>query len=326
MNAVSENIVKGTSIAGSPSRTWPLALLLLGLVAVPVFSGTYYQGVVSKMMIFALFAVSLNLVLGYAGLPSLGHAAYLGVAAYCAAKLSQAGVSNLWVQLSLAGLTAVALAGLFGVLTLRAKGSYLLMITLALAQLVWGIAYSWRDFTGADDGLSGLARPSSGLLWDLESGVGFYYFVLVVFVLALVITQVLVGSPFGRVLVGIRENERRMTVLGYNVWLYKYVACLLAGLLAGIAGILLCWQNSFVGPSYLSITYSASALIMVILGGAGTVFGPVLGAFLIVGLENAVSNWTERWVMVLGGIYILVTLFAPQGLVGLWARLRKGPS
>lgn len=307
-------------------EAWPLVLLFLTLAVLPLFSDTYYQGVASKMMIFALFAVSLNLILGYAGLASLGHAAYFGIGAYCSAKLSQAGVSNLWLQLVPAGLAAVLLAALFGALMLRTKGSYLLMITLALAQVVWGVAYSWRAFTGADDGLPGLARPDGGLPWGLGTSAGFYYFVFAVFALVVIFKQVLVSSPFGRALVGIRENERRMLVLGYNVWLYKFIACLLAGFLAGIAGVLLSWQNGFVGPSYLSITYSATALIMVILGGAGTVLGPVLGAFLIVGLENMVSTWTERWVMVLGAIYVLATLFAPEGLVGLWARLRRGRS
>lgn len=294
-----------------------LLISLLVLATVPVVADSYFQGMVARMMIFALFASSLNVILGYAGLASLGHAAYFGIGAYVVAKLSLAGVTSLWLQLGAACAVASVLAGVFGLLILRTRGSYLLMITLALAQVVWGIAYGWRAFTGADDGLPGVRRPVGLLMWELSGDTGFYYFVFAVFVVAILAIQVLVDSPFGRALVGIRENERRMSALGYEVWSYKYLACVLAGLVACISGALLAWQNGFVGPSYLSINYSAMALIMVILGGAGTVLGPVIGAFLVVALENIVSGMTERWVMVLGAIYVLVTLFAPDGLAGL---------
>lgn len=297
-----------------------LLILMVGLATVPLVADSYVQGIAARMMIFALFASSLNLILGYGGLPSLGHAAYFGVGAYAVAKLSLAGVTSLWLQLGVACAVALALAAVFGLLILRTKGSYLLMITLALAQVLWGIAYGWRAFTGADDGLPGIRRPEGTLLWDLSGDAGFYYFVFTVFAAMILATRVLVDSPFGRALVGIRENERRMSALGYEVWAYKYLACGLAGLVAGVAGALLAWQNGFVGPSYLSINYSATALIMVILGGAGTLLGPVIGAFLVVALENIVSGMTERWVMVLGAIYVLVTLFAPDGLVGMFRR------
>ena len=306
--------------ARSKSGMRLLLILLLALATVPLAADSYVQGVAARMMIFALFASSLNLILGYAGLASLGHAAYFGMGAYAVAKLSLAGVSNLWWQLGVACAATSALAAVFGLLVLRAKGAYLLMITLALAQVVWGIAYGWRAFTGADDGLPGIHRPEGVLLWDLSGDVGFYYFVFAVFAAMIWAIRRLVDSPFGRVLVGIRENERRMGALGYHVWSYQYVACILAGLIAGVAGALLAWQNGFVGPSYLSVNYSATALIMVILGGAGTVLGPVIGAFLIVALESIVSGMTERWVMVLGAIYVLVTLFAPDGLAGVLRR------
>jgi branched-chain amino acid transport system permease protein len=268
--------------------------------------------------------MSLNLVLGYAGLPSLGHAAYFGVGAYTVALLALYVRDNFWLDFG-AGLAAAAVtAALFGLLALRAHGSYFLMITLALAQVAWGIAFGWRWLTGGDDGLPGVPRPAAGLPWSLADGLRFYYFVLAAFALAVAALWLIVQSPFGRALVGIRESERRMEVLGYNTWLYKYVAFVLAGLFAGLAGNLFVYYNGFVSPAYLSIVFSAMALIMVILGGAGTLLGPALGSVAIVFLENVISATTQRWLLVLGLIYVAVTLFAPSGLIGLFRRRAAG--
>jgi branched-chain amino acid transport system permease protein len=268
------------------------------------------------MLIFALFAMSLNLILGYAGLPSLGHAAYFGVGAYTVGLLAVKVVDNFWLDFG-AGLAAAGLtSALFGLLALRARGAYLLMITLALAQVLWGIAFGWRWLTGGDDGLPGVPRPAAGLPWSLGSGLAFYYFVLLVFLVLTLALWVVVRSPFGRALVGIRESERRMEVLGYDTWRYKYVAFVLAGVIAGASGNLFVYYNGFVSPAYLSIVFSAMALIMVILGGAGTLLGPALGGAVIVMLENVISAHTERWLTVLGVIYVVVTLFAPAGIMG----------
>jgi branched-chain amino acid transport system permease protein len=212
---------------------------------------------------------------------------------------------------------AGGVSALFGLFALRTRGSYFLMITLALGQVLWGIAFGWRSLTGGDDGLPSVPRPRLPLPWSLTEGVPFYYFVLLCFALAIGLLALVVRSPFGRALVGIRESERRMEVLGYDVWRYKYVAFVLAGLFAGLAGNLFVYFNGFVSPSYLNILFSASALLMVILGGAGTLVGPAIGAAVIVALENVISAYMERWVLVLGVIYVLVTLFAPSGLVGL---------
>src|SRR2546426_843458 len=286
------------------------------LIALPWGLSSYQLGLLTKMLIFAVFAMSLNLILGYAGLPSLGHAAYFGVAAYTTALLSLRLTPNFWLDFA-AGLIAAAItAALFGLLALRAQGSYLLMITLALAQVLWGIAFGWRSLTGGDDGLPGITRPAVGP-WRLGDGISFYYFILVVFSLAVALMWLVVRSPFGRALVGIRESARRMEVLGYNVWLHKYVAFVLAGTLAGLSGALFVYYNGFVSPAYLSIVFSAMALIMVILGGAGTLLGPAVGSAAIVFLENAISAYTERWLLILGLIYVVVTLFAPAGLLGL---------
>jgi len=291
------------------------------LIALPWVLSSYQLGLLTKMLIFAIFAMSLNLILGYAGLPSLGHAAYFGVAAYTTALLSLRVTPSFWLDFG-AGLAAAAVtAALFGLLALRAQGSYLLMITLALAQVLWGIAFGWRSLTGGDDGLPGIARPVVGPL-RLGDGMSFYYFNLVVFALTVAVMWLVVRSPFGRALVGIRESARRMEVLGYNVWLHKYVAFVLAGTLAGLSGALFVYYNGFVSPAYLSIVFSATALIMVILGGAGTLLGPAVGSAAIVFLENAISAYTERWLLILGLIYVVVTLFAPTGLLGL-LRIRQ---
>jgi branched-chain amino acid transport system permease protein len=292
----------------------------LGLLLVPLALSSYQLSLLTKMLIFAIFAMSLNLVLGYAGLPSLGHAAYFGVGAYTVALLALRVRDNFWLDFGAALAVVALIAALFGLLALRAEGSYLLMITLALAQVLWGIAFGWRALTGGDDGLPGVPRPGAGLPWSLADGQRFYYFVLAVFALATALLGLVVRSPFGRALVGIRESERRMQVLGYDTWRYKYVAFVLAGLFAGLAGNLFVYYNGFVSPSYLSIVFSAMALIMVILGGAGTFVGPMLGSAVIVALENTISAYTQRWLLILGLIYVAVTLFAPAGLVGLLRR------
>lgn len=294
-----------------------LAVAVVALALLPLGLSSYQLGLVTKVLIFAIFAMSLDLVLGYTGLPSLGHAAYFGVGAYTVGLLALRVTPNFWLGFGAGLAAAAATAALFGLLALRARGSYFLMITLALAQVVWGIAFGWRGFTGGDDGLPGVPRPAAGLPWSFADGERFYYLVLVVFGLATAALATVVRSPFGRALVGIRESERRMAMLGYDTWRYKYVAFVLAGLFAGVAGNLFVYYNGFVSPAYLSIVLSATALIMVILGGAGTLLGPVVGSAAIVLLENVISAHTQRWLLVLGLIYVAVTLFAPAGLVGL---------
>lgn len=304
-----------------------LGLVLLLLLALPAALTSYQLGLLTKMLIFAILAMSLDLLVGYTGLPSLGHAAYFGIAAYTVSLLALRVINNFWIDFIAGLLMAVLTSALFGLLVLRTHESYFLMLTLALAQVLWGIAFGWRSLTGGDDGLPGVPRPSVGLPWSLADGIPFYYFVLLFFLVATGALWIIVRSPFGQALVGIRESEARMEVLGYNVWLYKYVAFIVAGLFAGLAGNLFAYYNSFVAPTYLSVIFSATALLMVILGGAGTLFGPALGGAVIVYLENVVSSYTERWLLILGVIYVLVTLFAPRGLFGLVReRLRSRPA
>ena len=299
-------------------RIWSLvgsvAVLAL-LIALPDLLRAYYLALTTKMLIFALFAMSLDLLLGYVGLASLGHAAYFGIAAYTIALLVERAGLNSGAALPAALCTATVTGALFAPLALRARGSYFLMITFALAQVVWSVAFGWRSLTNGDDGIPDVVRPNFG--WSLDNTTSFYYFVLVVVGVASLLLVAIVRSPFGRALRGIRESESRMQALGYDVWRYQYAAFVLAAAFAGIAGALYAYFNRFVGPEYLYVVQSAEALIMVILGGAGTLVGPAIGAGLIVFLEDFVSSMTEHWVLVLGIIYVLVTLFAPRGLIGL---------
>lgn len=300
----------------------------LVLLLLPYFLPSYFLGLAAKMLIFALFAMSLDLLLGYTGLASLGHAAYFGVAAYTVGLLALKADASLWLALPAGLLAAGVTAAFFGLLALRARGSYFLMITLALAQVLWAIAFSWRSMTGGDDGLPNIPRPELPLPWPLADSTPFYYFVLLVAGAAAVLLARIVRSPFGYALRGIRESESRMLALGYNVWRYKYLAFVLAGLFAGLAGCLYVYYNRFVSPEYLHVVRSAEVLLMVILGGAGTLVGPAIGAGVIVLLENLISAHTQRWLMVLGAVYVVVTLFAPRGLMGLvqdYRQRRSGP-
>jgi branched-chain amino acid transport system permease protein len=286
---------------------------------------SYWVGLLTLSLIWGLFAMSLNLQVGYTGLQSLGHAAFFGTAAYTVGILSRkVGLADFWIDVLAALVLGTLMAAVLGVLALRTSGPYYLMSTLALAQVLWGLAYGKRDWTGGDDGLPGIARPDFGLV-SLVPGSNYFLFVLAVFVLAYVAMSVLVRSPFGSALQGIRESESRTRMLGYNTWLFKYLCFVLSGLLAAMAGVLNAYYLQFVSVGDLSVVLSAEALLMVILGGPGTLLGPVLGAFVLVFLRNILSgqhidigpfNIGERWTLILGVIYILVVLFAPRGVVG----------
>jgi branched-chain amino acid transport system permease protein len=284
------------------------------LFLLPLAAPTYYINIASQIVIAAVFALSLNLLVGYAGLTSLGHAAYLGGAAYVAAWVTtKAGAGHLAAALTALALT-VAMAAVFGVLALRGTGLTFLMITLALAQILWGLAYRWVSLTGGDNGLSGITRPQPFGV-DLSSPHAFYVFTLAVAALVFTGVERLVHSPFGAGIAGCRDQPRRMSALGYNVWLTQWVTFVVAGLGAGVAGLLFVYYNQFVGPPVLALTSSAEGLLMVIAGGAATLAGPVVGAVLVVVLKNVVSAYVTRWVMLLGVVFVLIVVFMPQGIV-----------
>jgi branched-chain amino acid transport system permease protein len=277
---------------------------------------SYYLSLVTQALIFALFAMSLDLLVGSLGLPSLGHAAYFGLGAYTAGVLSLKITPSFWLCLIGGTGAGLAIAALFGFLAVRTHGASFLMITLALGQVLWGIAYKWRSFTGGDDGLSGIPFPDLGLSFLALTQTSYYYVVLVVFGLASLFLTIIVRSPFGNALQGVRESESRMRSLGYNPVLYKYLCFVLSGGFASLSGVLFVFQNRFVGPSDLGIVVSAKGLLMVILGGAGTLWGPALGAVIVTLLEHIISAHIDRWIMLMGVIYVISIMFFPKGIVG----------
>jgi branched-chain amino acid transport system permease protein len=291
-----------------------VAIALASVVA-PLLP-SYPLTLLTQAVIVAILAMSLDVLLGYTGLASLGHAAYFGIAAYAvgilATEYQRGFVVCLLAGLGLATLTAA----LFGLLAIRATGTYFLMITLALGMVVWGLAFRWVSMTKGDNGIAGVPRPELGLPWSEGSPLVFFYVAVAALAVAWALLALIVRSPFGLTLLGIRESEGRMRALGYNVWLHKYLAFVLSGLFAGFAGVFWAYYNGFVSPVDVQLVTSVEALLMVALGGPGTLGGPVLGAAVIVFLKNFVSIYTKRWLLILGAVYIGVILFAPRGVFG----------
>jgi branched-chain amino acid transport system permease protein len=292
------------------------ALILL----LPFLFSNYYVGLVIQIFIMAIFAMSLDILVGHTGLPSMGHAAYYGVAAYATGFLCLAGVKNFWFVIVFGMVLGGLTAAFFGLLAIRARGPYFMLITLALSQVLWGIAFKWRSITRGDDGIPGIGRPEIGMGIDLKPDFYFYYFTFAIFLIVLVVLFILLNSPFGHTLRGIRESESRMKALGYNVWLYKYLGFIFAGVFAGISGVLWVYYSGFVNPSYFGVDLSVKALLMLILGGSGSLFGPSIGAGIIVLLENLVSGFTERWSLVLGIVYVTVIMLFTEGIFSIIKR------
>ena len=295
------------------------------LLVLPLLIGNlFYVGIATHILVFALLALSLNILLGYGGMTSLGHAVYLGVPAYVCAKLTGEGVPAP-AAAAAALLAGTLLAAVFGVLALRARGLGFLMITLALGQVVWGMTYRWVELTGGDNGVRLASRPAVFGI-DLSNTVAFYYFTAAVFAITLVCLWQLARSPYGACLRGTRDQKRRMRMLGHNVWLIQWSAFVLSGFWGSVAGLLYAYDYQFVSPGALSLQQSAETLLMVILGGAGTLAGPVVGAVIITLVRLVVSSYVDRWFSLLGGIFILAVLFMPQGIVPGLQRLRRRPA
>ncbi len=304
-----------SALFSAPRAVAPAIVFFLLLIS-PSFLSSFLLTLLTQALIYAILAMSLDIILGYTGLASLGHAAYLGLGAYSVAVLATRYGAGFWVTLPFGILLAVAVAALFGLVALRATGVYFLMITLALGMVVWGLAHRWVTMTQGDNGISAIPRPDLGLPWSLALSVPFYYFALAGFLIAYWILHVIVRSPFGQTLVGIRESESRMRTLGYHVWLHKYIGFVIAGGFGGFAGVLWAYYNGFVSPVDLQLATSVEILLMVALGGRGTLLGPALGAGIIVFLKNLVSVYTHRWLLILGAVYILTIVYAPEGILG----------
>ena len=301
-------------------RIFAFAVLCAALLTVPFWvPGVYYINVASQILFYAIFALGLNILVGYGGLVSLGHAGLFGIAAYATGFMLQNGFGHLTAVLValVFGLFAMAL---YAVLSLRATGIGFIMITLALGEIIWGLAYRWISLTGGDNGISLHGRPAP-FGFDVNSANGFYYMTLIVFVAAVLSVAIFVRSPLGAALKGTRDQPRRMNALGYHVWAIRFWACLFSGLLTSIAGILFVYYTQFISPQTLALTSSAEVLLMVISGGAGTLLGPIVGAALVVVVKSVVSGFVERWNMLLGVIFVAIVILMPEGLVPGSARL-----
>jgi len=291
-----------------------LAAALALLATLPLWiGGTYYVNIASQILFYAIFALGVNVLAGYAGLVSLGHAGLFGIAAYSGAKILNDGHGHVAVVAGALALTLAASA-VFAVLALRGTGLGFVMITVALGQIVWGVAYRWISITNGDNGIAIRGRPSP-LGLSLTSPASFYWATLIVFVAAVASMAVFVASPFGASVRGTRDQPRRMNALGYHVWMIRFLAFLFSGFWSGVAGLLYLYYNQFVSPQAVALTASAEALLMVIAGGTATLLGPIAGAAVVVVVKNVASAYIERWNFVLGAIFVVIVVFMPEGLV-----------
>jgi branched-chain amino acid transport system permease protein len=307
------------------SRPWRLPLVVLlavSLFVIPPFLSPYWVGLLTQVVILGILAMSLDLLIGYTGLPSLGHAGFFGVAAYGVGVLSTTYHAGFWASAAGGFLVGTGLAALFGLIVSHVRDVYFLMITMALGMVLWGLSFRWIPVTGGDNGISGIPRLEALLGLPVSGPIPFYYVALFVFVVCTGLMTLLVNSPFGLTLQGIREHEPRMRSLGFNTWLHGYLSYVCAGAFASIAGIMWAYYNGFVSPTYLDLTASSELFLMVTLGGPATLVGPVIGAGAIVILKNVMSAYTARWLLILGIVYIVTILWAPQGLWNLGQRRR----
>ena len=308
-------------------RRWVTLAVAAAAVAFPLVAQPlgwdFYIGFASRIMIYALAASSLNLVLGYGGMVSFGHTAFVGAGAYTVAILMAEGVASAWIAWPLAVVLAGALAAAIGAVCLRTRGVYFIMITLAFAQMIYYVAVGMRAY-GGEEGLNLAARSAVGFGLDLKDDVTFYYVVLAILAAALFALRRAMDARFGRVIEAIRENETRMEAIGFPTYRYKLVCFALGGAVAGLAGALLANQNSYVNPNLLYWPQSGALMIMVILGGVGYLYGGLIGAVALLVLEELVSGYTIHWQLGVGAVLLAIVLFAPQGLAGLLARRRDG--
>ena len=298
--------------SAAPSLAAGVVLLIL-----PLLLQTYYLSVLTTILIYGLFAMSLNIIFGHTGLNSLGHAAFFGTAGYVTGILIVTyGITSFWISAPLGLVAAAITAAVFGVIALRVSGVYFLLVTFALGQLLWSVAEKWYSVTMGRSGFVGIPVPDLGFSFlRLDTPIRYYYFVFVIFVICYYLMARLYKSPFGRALQGIRDRESRMRALGYNVWLYKYIAYIVAGVFGGVGGILYAHFNGSIAPSHVGFSTSALVMLMVILGGTGTLWGPVVGAAVIILLQSFASLLVpERWPMILGVLFVLGVMFLQGGI------------
>lgn len=305
-----------------------LKLAALGILAcVPLTGESFYTELIAKTLVLAIFAMSLDLLVGFTGLVSFGHAAYFGVAAYAVAQLSpKYEASSLWLVMP-ASIGLSALVALFvGLFVLRTKGIYFIMVTLAFAQLAFFVFHD-TPLGGGSDGIYLNVKPSAEIAgwmpFDLDNQTHLYYFILATLVLVYLFLGRILQSPFGRVLVGIKSNEHRMQSMGYLTFRYKLAAFALAGGLGGVAGFLYAVVFGFVTPELLSWHQSGNVLLMVILGGMGNLVGAIAGAFVFTGMQEVFATWSKHWQLLMGSVIVAAVLFLPGGLAAIPGRIKR---
>lgn len=294
----------------------PVVIILFLLLILPALAPTHVQGIMVKFLIYAIFAISYDFVFGYAGLLSLGHAAFFGTGGYVAAVLSLHWENNLfWLGMPLGVILAAIIAAVFGLIALRVSGTYFLLLTFALAQLLYSVSWNvrWLNSSGMQ-GIANISLPGLGFAFEWNN-LRFFYFALVIFGICLYLLKRITDSPFGHALVGIREGDIRMRVLGYNVWFFKYLAYIISGTFAGVAGVLFAYFNRFISPAQFSIGTSFLPMVMAIIGGRGTLYGAVIGAAIVVFVEYFASLFTpERWPLILGAIFVVSIMYFREGV------------
>jgi branched-chain amino acid transport system permease protein len=313
------------------ARLTPRNAFVAGMIAilalVPVYAAatgnTFVMSLFTRIVILAIAAVSLNLIMGFGGMVSFGHAVYLGIGGYAVGILAKEGINSGLLQWPLAVAVSALFALSVGALSLRTRGVYFIMITLAFAQMVYYVAIG-LDRYGGDDGMTIYKRSQFGGLIDLSNKTAFYYLCLALLLATIYIVWRLVHSRFGMVIQGARSNERRMRAIGFPTYRYKLLCFVFAGMLCGLAGVLLANHTDFISPALMHWTRSGDLIVMAVLGGMGTVFGPVIGAVALLVLEEALSGITEYWQIILGPLFLLVVLFARGGIDGLLAGVRRG--
>jgi branched-chain amino acid transport system permease protein len=297
------------------------------LLCLPEVLSIYGVTLITGIFIYSIFAMSLNLLIGYLGYTSLGHATFFGVGGYALAVLIlKGGLQDFFLCIVATLMIAAVLSFLLGLIAMTVSGIYFLMITLAIGQVFWALLWSWKSFTGGDDGLPGISRPilvAFGHRWPFSNEIAFYYLIFIFFLLCLFLLYLVTQSPFGCALRGIRNNEMRMRALGYNTWRYKYFCYVMAGIFGSLAGALKVYQDCFISASSASIVQSGSVLLMVIIGGSRVFLGPVVGAFVIQIIANIVSSYTEYWLTIMGAGLILSVMFFPEGIAGYVVRRMK---
>ncbi|SEH71612.1 branched-chain amino acid ABC transporter permease [Tardiphaga sp. OK245] len=309
---MTQPVSKTSVLAGMTSRAFVIAgLVVIVAACLPMVLSSYQVGLATEVLIFGVLAMSIDILAGFAGRTSLGHGAIFGVSTYVVVYATgQAGLSP-WTGFALGVLAATAVASVFALLAVRTSGVYFLLLTLALGMIVWGVCLRWTQVTGGENGMRADVRPAA-----LMSHSAFYWAVLAGAVIVSFAMWRFVRSPFGLTLRGIRDSESRMRSLGYNVPLHLFIGFTVSGIFAGIAGGLYAMFNNFVSPSTVALAQSVEGVLMMIAGGVGTLFGAFVGAAAIIVLENIVSSYTERWLMVLGITFVLIMIFAPEGIIG----------